>query len=383
MMDRKYKIPFALTILTVALLGCSSNKIKVEQVKPNPLPKLVQAKALIPVFSQSVSATSKEDPLRLRLDVDNGVIFALDPKGEVTAYQGKQRLWQQKVSKQGLSSGVEAAEGTVIVGNKKGQLFALDQATGEQKWTAQLSGAILSASLIQAGRVVTLSNDGTVYAHDLATGQQVWTYNLPDVQFSLRGTASPIALDPRTVLIASSNAYVYALDILTGVPRMQRRVAVSDGRSDVQRLNDIDGDPVVAGQFLVTTSFQGQVTVTDLASQQVLWSEDASSIQRPEVSNNTVYVTQADGKITAYALTTGEQLWQNDSLLNRQLSNPVVLGQDLVVGDLEGVLHLIDPNSGQLIGRSKTSGEVRSLRVIDGQLYVSTRKGALSVWQNR
>ena len=383
MMDRKYKIPFALTILTVALLGCSSNKIKVEQVKPNPLPKLVQAKALVPVFSQSVSATSKEDPLRLRLDVDNGVIFALDPKGEVTAYQGKQRLWQQKVSKQGLSSGVEAAEGTVIVGNKKGQLIALDQATGEQKWTAQLSGAILSASLIQAGRVVTLSNDGTVYAHDLATGQQVWTYNLPDVQFSLRGTASPIALDPRTVLIASSNAYVYALDILTGVPRMQRRVAVSDGRSDVQRLNDIDGDPVVAGQFLVTTSFQGQVTVTDLASQQVLWSEDASSIQRPEVSNNTVYVTQADGKITAYALTTGEQLWQNDSLLNRQLSNPVVLGQDLVVGDLEGVLHLIDPNSGQLIGRSKTSGEVRSLRVIDGQLYVSTRKGALSVWQNR
>ncbi|WP_314914464.1 outer membrane protein assembly factor BamB [Acinetobacter harbinensis] len=382
-MDRKYKIPFALTILTVALLGCSSNKIKVEHVKPNPLPKLVQAKALVPVFSQSVSATSKEDPLRLRLDVDNGVIFALDPKGEVTAYQGKQRLWQQKVSKQGLSSGVEAAEGTVIVGNKKGQLFALDQATGEQKWTAQLSGAILSASLIQAGRVVTLSNDGTVYAHDLATGQQVWTYNLPDVQFSLRGTASPIALDPRTVLIASSNAYVYALDILTGVPRMQRRVAVSDGRSDVQRLNDIDGDPVVAGQFLVTTSFQGQVTVTDLASQQVLWSENASSIQRPEVSNNTVYVTQADGKITAYALTTGEQLWQNDSLLNRQLSNPVVLGQDLVVGDLEGVLHLIDPNSGQLIGRSKTSGEVRSLRVIDGQLYVSTRKGALSVWQNR
>ena len=246
-----------------------------------------------------------------------------------------------------------------------------------------MSGAILSASLIQAGRVVTLSNDGTVYAHDLATGQQVWTYNLPDVQFSLRGTASPIALDPRTVLIASSNAYVYALDILTGVPRMQRRVAVSDGRSDVQRLNDIDGDPVVAGQFLVTTSFQGQVTVTDLASQQVLWSENASSIQRPEVSNNTVYVTQADGKITAYALTTGEQLWQNDSLLNRQLSNPVVLGQDLVVGDLEGVLHLIDPNSGQLIGRSKTSGEVRSLRVIDGQLYVSTRKGALSVWQNR
>jgi outer membrane protein assembly factor BamB len=94
-------------------------------------------------------------------------------------------------------------------------------------------------------------------------------------------------------------------------------------------------------------------------------------------------VAQADGKITAYSLTAGEQLWQNDSLLNRQLSNPVILGQDLVVGDLDGVLHLIDPTTGQLIGRSKTSGEVRTLRVIDNQLYVATRKGALSIWQNR
>lgn len=382
-MDRKYKIPFALTILTFALAGCSTNKTKVEEVKPNPLPKLVQAKNLVPVFSQSVSSTSKADPLRLRLDADNGAVFAVDPNGEVAAYQGKQRLWQQKVSKQGLSSGVEAAEGMVVVGNKKGQLFALDQATGEQKWTAQLSGAILSASLIQSGRVITISNDDTVYAHDLATGQQVWTYNLPNVQFSLRGVATPVALDPRTVLIASANAYVYALDIISGVPRMQRRVAVSEGRSDIQRLNDLDGDPVVAGQFLVTTSYQGQVTVMDLASQQVVWSEDASSIQRPEVFSNTVYVAQADGKITAYALTTGEQLWQNDSLLNRQLSNPVILGQDLVVGDLDGVLHLIDPATGQLIGRSKTSGEVRTLRVIDNQLYVATRKGALSIWQNR
>lgn len=382
-MDRKYKIPFALTILTFALAGCSTNKIKVEEVKPNPLPKLVQAKTLVPVFSQSVSSTNKADPLRLRLDADNGVIFAVDPNGEVTAYQGKQRLWQKKVSKLGLSSGIEAAEGMVVVGNKKGQLFALDQATGEQKWTAQLSGAILSASLIQSGRVITISNDDTVYAHDLATGQQVWTYNLPNVQFSLRGVATPVALDPRTVLIASSNAYIYALDIISGVPRMQRRVAVSDGRSDIQRLNDLDGDPVVAGQFLVTTSYQGQVTVMDLASQQVVWSEDASSIQRPEVFNNTVYVAQADGKITAYSLTTGEKLWQNDSLLNRQLSNPVILGQDLVVGDLDGVLHLIDPATGQLIGRSKTSGEVRTLRVIDNQLYVATRKGALSIWQNR
>lgn len=382
-MYSKYKIPFALAVLSIALVGCSSNKIKVEEAKPNPLPKLAQSKSLVPVFSHDVSATEQADPLRLQLDVDNGVIFALDPKGEVAAYRGKQRIWEKKVSKRGLSSGVTAAEGLVIVGNQKGQLFALDQASGEQKWQAQLSGALLSPSLVQAGRVITLANDGTVFAHDLMTGQQVWAYKLQNAQFSLRGLASPVNLDGRTILVASSNAYVYAIDALSGVPRMQRRVAVNNGRSDIQRLNDIDGDPVVAGRFMVTSSFQGQVTVTDLAAMQVVWSEDASSNKRPEVAENKVFVAKTDGKLVAYDLGTGQLLWENDSLLNRQLSNPVMLGSDLVVGDLDGVLHLLDPNSGQLVGRSKTSGEVRSLRVIDNQLYVSTRKGALSVWQNR
>ena len=382
-MNRKYKITCALTVLTLALAGCAGKTNKVPEVKPNPLPKLTQAKTLVPVFSTSVASTDAADPLRLRLDADNGVVFAIDPKGEVSAFKGKQRLWQKKVSKENLSSGVEAAEGLVVIGNQKGQLFALDQQTGEQKWTAQLTGALLAPSLIHAGRVISVSNDGTVYAHEIATGAQVWTYNLPNVQFSLRGMAAPVALDARNVLIASSNAYIYALDALSGVPKLQRRVAVSDGRSDIQRLVDIDGEPVVAGQFVVTTSYQGQVTVLDLASQQVVWSEDASSIQRPEVVGNGVFVAQTDGKIKAFEITSGQPLWENDQLLNRKLSNPVMLGTDLVVGDLDGVLHLIDPRTGQITGRSKTSGEVRSLRVIDNQLYVSTRKGALSIWQNR
>ena len=382
-MDIKYKIPFALAILSVAMVGCSSNKVKVEKVKPNPLPKLVQATSLPEVFSHKVSASSEQDPLRLRLDVDNGVIFAMNPKGEVTAYKGKQRLWETKVTKQELTSGVEAADGLVVVASRKGQVFALDQQTGEQKWTAQLSGAVISPALIQTGRVILVANDGTVFALDEATGQQAWTYKMANAAFSLRGQASPVSLDPRTIAVASSNGYLYAIDSLTGAPRMQRRVAVSDGRSDIQRLVDIDAEPVVVGQYVVTNSFQGQVTVLDLAAQRVAWSVDASSINRPEVAENKVFVAQRDGKLKAFDLATGQELWENEQLLNRNLSNPVLLGQQLVVGDLDGVLHLIDPNTGTLVGRAKTSGEVRTLRVLDNQLFVATRKGELSIWQSR
>ena len=380
-MQNKLKLPLAIAIASALLIGCSTNKVK--EVKPNPLPKITQQQGLNLVFSQSVSSTNAAEALRLQLDTDNGVIFAIDPDGQVSAYKAKQRLWKSKVTKQELTAGVEAGEGIVIIGNRKGELFALDQATGSQKWSAKLSGAILSPSLIQSGRVITIANDGTVFAHDAVTGQQVWAYKLPNVQFSLRGQPAPVRLDDRTIVVASANAYVYGLDVISGVPRFQRRVAISEGRSDIQRLIDIVGDPVVAGQYLVTTSFQGQVTVTDLTTQRVVWSEDASSTNRPEVSGDKVFVSTVDGKLNAYSLSTGELAWQNEELLNRQLSNPVMLGQNLVVGDLDGVIHLIDPASGKLLGRAKTSGEVQSLRVIDNQLYVATRKGALSIWQNR
>ena len=380
-MQNKLKLPLAIAIASALLVGCSTNKVK--EAKPNPLPKITQAQSLNLVFSQSVSSTDAAEALRLQLDTDNGVIFAIDPDGQVSAYKGKERLWKSKITKQELTAGVEASEGIVVIGNRKGELFALDQVTGAQKWTVKLSGAILSPSLIQAGRVITIANDGTVFAHDAVTGQQVWAYKLPNVQFSLRGQPAPVRLDDHTVIVASANAYVYALDVISGVPRFQRRVAISDGRSDIQRLIDIVGDPVVSGQYLVTTSFQGQVTVTDLATQRVVWSEEASSTNSPEVVGDKVFVSTTDGKLNAYNLATGELLWKNEELLNRQLSNPVTLGQNLVVGDLDGVIHLIDPSSGKLIGRAKTSGEVRSLRVIDNQLYVATRKGTLSIWQNR
>ena len=95
-MSRNNKIPLVLTVLALALAGCSGNKVKVEEVKPNPLPKITQTTSLVPVFSQSVSATSEKDPLRLQLDVADGVIFAVDPKGSVTAYRGKQKVWQKQ-----------------------------------------------------------------------------------------------------------------------------------------------------------------------------------------------------------------------------------------------------------------------------------------------
>ncbi len=370
-------------IAMAVLVGCSKTN-KVEVHKPSPLPKLSQNQALTPVFKASVKGGEKVDPLRLQLAATDDAVFAVSRHGEVVAYnlQGK-KIWETRPNKKqkNLTSGVSVGEGVVVVGSQKGLLYGLDANTGAKVWQRQLTGAILAPSLIHQGRVITYTNDGTVYGTDAATGEAVWTFNTASTQLSVRGTAAPVLAEDGTVIIANSGGYVYGLDGINGIPKWQRRVAVSEGRSEVQRLIDIDGDPVVADNTLFTVSYQGQITAVDLASQRVLWSQDTSSLRSVAVANGLVYVAGSDGKLQAYNQATGEPAWQQDALAYRQLSNPVVLGQYVVVGDLDGYLHLIEPNTGNILGRVRSRGEIRTIRVINNRLYVATRTGNLSVWQ--
>ncbi|RZA08931.1 MAG: outer membrane protein assembly factor BamB, partial [Moraxellaceae bacterium] len=280
-----------------------------------------------------------------------------------------------------LTSGVSVGEGVVVVGAQNGMIYGLDASTGALAWQRQLTGAVLAPSLIHQGRVITYTNDGTVYGTDAATGSAIWTFNTASTQLSVRGTAAPILAEDGTVIMANSAGYVYGLDGINGIPKWQRRVAVSEGRSEVQRLIDIDGDPVVANNTLYTVSYQGQVTAVDLSSQRVLWSQDTSSLRSVAVGNGLVFVADSNGKLQAYNQTTGEKAWQQDALAYRELSNPVMLGQYMVVGDLDGYLHLIEPTTGNILGRVRSSGEIRTIQVINNRLYVATRTGNLSVWQ--
>jgi outer membrane protein assembly factor BamB len=370
--------------MALALLTACSSNPKPEKHEPSPLPKLAQIQKLQPVFKASIASSEKHDPLRLQLDATSEAIYAVSRKGYVNAYSlnGK-KIWEKRVAKKEreISSGVTVGGGLVIVGSASGTLYALDAATGEAKWQRQLSGSVLAPSLIHADRVVTFSNDGTVYGTDLNSGQAVWTFDVPSTALSVRGTAAPVMADEETVVLASASGYVFGLDVSSGVPKWQRRVAISEGRSEVQRLIDIDGDPVFDNGQMFTVSYQGQITAVDLLSQRVMWSQDSSSLRGLTVANGLVYVATTDGKVQAYNQRTGEPAWAQDALAYRELSNPVTIGQYLVVGDADGYLHLLDPMTGTIQGRVKSSGEVRQIRAIDNRLYVDTRTGHLSVWQ--
>ncbi|MFZ3193113.1 MAG: outer membrane protein assembly factor BamB [Moraxellaceae bacterium] len=376
--------PLLSTLLLSSVLlvmGCSSSLKPIEH-KPAKLPELnQQTQSLSRVWQDSIGGAIKTDPLRLQLALLDGVTLAASREGEVEAWSATgQRLWQRDLE-QPISSGVVAAGDLALVTTRSGQVLALDPKTGTTRWTAQTTASVLSPALISADRVVLTANDGSVTGLEQATGKQVWSFSIPVPSLSVRGAAAPVLFDQSTVIVAGATGRIYGLDLRTGIPRWERRVAVSAGRTDVQRLIDIDGDPLVSGRQLYVVSYQGQIVAVDLDSQRVRWDADSSSLRGLTTGLGSLYVATVDGHLQAYDEKDGQLLWEVKDLAHRQLSNPVVLGRYLVVGDYDGYLHIIEQTEGKIVGRVRTSGAIRQLNVIDDQLLVNSATGALSIWR--
>jgi len=376
----------ALAIVAASVLmlaGCADKDLKPVEHKPSKLPVLTApSQTLALVWKDSIGGEEKLDPLRPQLDIQDSNVYAASHNGRIYAWdKSGHKLWQAK-SKQDITSGVSVANGALVYCTTKGEVVALDAKTGQQLWIQNTGASILSPALISGNRVVVLGTDGSVTAVDLKTGQTAWAYDIPTPTLSLRGSSAPVVFDESTVIIAGDAGRLYALDLATGVPKWERRVAVSDGASEVQRLIDINGDPLISGRQLYVVSYQGQLTAMNLDDQQVNWVVDTSSLRTPATGLGNIYVSTVEGKILAVDEQTGKPVWTQDALSYRGLSNPVVLGRYLVVGDASGYLHIIEQTEGKIIGRVKTSGAISTLRVVGDRLLVNSANGSLSIWQS-
>jgi outer membrane protein assembly factor BamB len=378
--------PLALAVLSLSLLsltGCDRG-LKADIHKPSTLPEITApAQSLTEIWHEKIGGAKRHDPLRLQLAVADGVIIATNRQGDVTAWDDNgQKRWTRKL-KRDISGGVSLQGDLAVVGSNDGHLIALSAKTGEIRWQRALSSSLLAPALVTADRVVVIANDGTVTGTDRVTGQPVWSFDVAVPALSMRGVSAPVLFDDTLVVVSSAGGRLYALDLKTGVPQWERRVAFNDGRSEVQRLIDIDGDPLISGRQLYAVSYQGQLVALDLDSQRTRWRAETSSLRGTATGLGNIYVVNTTGHLQAYDEQDGKLLWTQKSLAWRDVSNPVVLGRYVVVGDAQGYLHLIEQTEGKVVGRVRTRGAVRFLRVVGDRLLVDSSTGALSIWQVR
>lgn len=327
----------------------------------------------------------KKDFYGLRLALDSSFLYAADTAGKVTAFSVNdgRSAWQVQTQPR-LAAGVGVAGDKLLLGTLDGEVIALNADKGTVAWRASISSEVLVPPVGNTETVVVRTGDGRVYGLAAADGQRRWAFDRVVPTLSLRGISQPVVADDR-VFAGLDNGKLVALDLNTGRLLWEESVAAPSGRSEIERLVDVDADPVVSEDVVYAVSYGGAAVALDAATGNLKWRQELSSHRGLVVDKDRVYASGRDGRVWALDRENGAVLWHQDALKHRQLTQPVVHNGQVAVGDLEGYVHWLSPTDGSLRGRLNAgrSALVAPPVVAASRLYVLGRAGDITAIELR
>jgi len=374
-----------LALLVLTLGGCGLNpvgwfKSEDNREKPAELVKLQEPLAVRTLWSTSIGAGSDEKRVKLAPYVLDGRVYVAESGGMVRSLDGASgRVYWSVETGLEISGGPGAGEGLVLLGTSNAELVALDAASGSERWRARVSSEVLSVPKISRGIVVVDTIDGKVSGFNAASGKQLWVYDRTTPVLSLHGSSSPV-ISGDLVLCGFASGRLAALELTTGKLVWDVAITTPRGRSELERMVDIDGDPVVVNGVVYVTTYQGDMAAVSEDTGVVFWRRKLSSYAGMSADRRQLYVTDANDHLWAVDPRNGAALWKNKKLQARRLSAPAVVGDYVVVGDLQGYLHWLSTEDGRILGRSRVGDAPITAApiVVDGVVYVYGAGGDLA-----
>jgi len=383
-------------LCAASLAGCSTVKgwfggdKKKDDKKPNEPAELTDITPSVTVQKiWSANAGKGEGRIGVRQGpvVADGRVFAAAIEGGVHAFDlqtGKQ-VWEYRTDKKAdvrLSGGPGVGEGLVVVGGLDGEVIALDASTGEKKWEAKVPNEVISAPAIGMNSVFVRSNDGRITAFDAASGERRWFWVQEVPMLSLRGNDGPV-LGPGFVFVGNDDGTVSALSATDGRPMWEQPVAQPEGRTELDRMADVDGTPVLEGTTLFATSFKKQTLAIDAPSGRPMWSAEHGGAGRIGMASDRLVVTDPTGSVFGLDKNSGAALWSQPALARRNVTGAAVQGDFAVVADFDGYVHWLKLDDGAFAARERVGGKaVKAAPVVaDGIAIVQNVNGELTAFR--
>ena len=386
--------------------GCSTVKGwfggKSSASDPAKLTKLSSSIGVTKVWSVGLGDGERRLWLRQHPVLDGNRIYATNDDGEVVALDaatGKSiwvanavnvertgswvTFWKRKAAEAGLTSSPGVGEGLVVAGGRNGEVVAFSADSGEKKWESKVSSEVLSAPRVAGDRVIVRSNDGRVFGLDAADGSRKWVFDRGLPALSVRGNATPIGANGLT-FIGYDDGTVVAQRDQDGLQAWSQVVAEPEGRTELERMADIDGEMILDGDQLYVASAHDKVMALAAQTGQPLWAHDVGSYGGVAVTADKLLLSGRDGNVWALDRNTGDSAWKQNLLERRQLTTPAIQGEYAVVGDLDGYLHWLRIDTGNIVGRVHVDGAaVRGTPQVspEGVLYALSTDGKLVAYR--
>ena len=376
--------PFVTLFAVLALSGCGALTgflgDDVDEPAPAKLEAFEPTTRIEKLWSRRAASGEGGQRLKLRAVLAGGRILAAGHDGDVTAHDPftGRLLWETDTGNP-ISGGPGAGFGLVVVGSSAGDVVALAGEDGAVVWRAKVTSEVLSAPAVGERVVALRTVDGKLFGLDTATGERSWVYDRTVPVLTLRGTSAPVIVGD-VVLAGFDSGHLAALALADGRLLWESQVAAPTGSTELERLADMDADPVVSDGVVYAVTFQGRVAALDLRTGQPLWQRGLSSHAGIGIGERLLYVTDDRSHVWAFDRNTGSSLWRQDGLELRQATRPVEFGDHVVVADFEGHVHWLRIDDGQFAARTRVGGASVLAPPITNQtaLYVLGESGTLT-----
>lgn len=368
---------------TVLLSSCGLFGDKDVELEPKKLVKIQNTLKIKRLWSSKIGGASEFLLVGLRPASDGTSIYAASRDGKVVAIDpdsGKKR-WKSDLKIE-LSAGPAAGEDVVVVASKDGFVILLDAKSGAERWRTYIGGETLARPLIKDDAIVVQSIDNRLRALSIYDGKQRWEVEQSMPLLTVRGASSPLLIGSR-VVAGFDNGRLLAVNASTGDIEWEFMLSLPTGRSDLDRLADIDGSIAVVGQDIFAGGYHGRIASIAAESGQVLWSREISTHVGVAADWNSVYTARDDGEVIALARNNGADTWRNDDLLRRDPTLPVPFHTTVVVGDFEGYLHFFSSIDGDPVARLRFGRKAITSQplVVANRLYIQSDDGTLAAFE--
>jgi len=330
----------------------------------------------------SIEVGKGADKRRLNLipAIHGGRLYVADAEGRVFAIDTSTSkvLWQRDTGLP-FSGGPDVDGRYIVLGSSDGDLVALSIKDGTPLWNARVDSEILSVPRIAGSTVVVHTLHDSVYAFDISSGEQIWKYIFPAPILTLRGSSTPL-ITADSAIVGISGGKLVNIELQSGVPLWETTVTPPHGRSELERIADLDADPVLVDGIIYVTTYNGDLAAVDLSSGSVLWRRELSAHAGITAASGMLYVTDSDDVVWAATPVDGTGTWKQEALRYRRLTAPAVAGNLVTVGDLDGYVHWLDRRDGRLVARIEVADGPITARplVSGGKLYVYGDDGTVA-----
>ena len=341
---------FCILIAVLMLSACGSTSSLLPPVKITPIDNPLRVDL---EWHRTIGGGVGEHFVKISPVFHNGVGYAADLRGLVRAFDSRtgQTRWEKQLDVF-ITGGLSIVDEMLIIGTYEGEVLTLNLNSGDVIWKTKVSSEVLSPAQGENHIIVVRSVDGKVHALESSAGKLLWTHSRSVPLLTLRGTSTP-AVDNGIVVVGMDSGKLTALTLQSGTVLWETPITIAKGRSELERLVDIDVNPVIMKDVVYAVSYQGRIAAVQLDSGKILWVREFSAYSGMAIDAYRIYISDAESNLWALNRFNGSTLWKQDKLLRRSITAPVLKDRHLVVADYNGYVHWLQRDDGKLVARKR------------------------------